>query len=99
MLTALLVLAGWVLFRSPDFTATAHMLAGLFGNALAWPTVAVKPLLARGARRLSALAFDTAARGGVAGCNRPVTGLALLLLACLLAVGQGQPTSFIYFQF
>jgi hypothetical protein len=35
----------------------------------------------------------------VAGCNRPVTGLVLLLLACLLAVGLGQPTSFIYFQF
>ena len=26
-------------------------------------------------------------------------GLAVLLVACILAVGQGQPTAFIYFQF
>jgi hypothetical protein len=26
-------------------------------------------------------------------------GLAILLVACILAVGQGQPTAFIYFQF
>jgi hypothetical protein len=59
--------------------------------------VAVKPLLAAALAASVRLRHNGSWR--VAGCNRPVTGLALLLLACLLAVGQGQPTSCIYFQF
>jgi D-alanyl-lipoteichoic acid acyltransferase DltB (MBOAT superfamily) len=101
-LTALFVLAGWVLFRSPDFATAAHMLAGLagLGSGLA-PTVAIKPILA-GALFASVLVPSTQ-RLVEGGWLRPVgyqaVGLALLLVVCILEVGQGQPTTFIYFQF
>jgi alginate O-acetyltransferase complex protein AlgI len=101
-LTALLVLAGWVLFRSPDFTTAAHMLAGLFGQGAGLaPTVAVKPVLA--AALAAAILLPSTQRLVEGGWLQPAgyqaACLALLFIACLLAVGQGQPTSFIYFQF
>src|SRR5262249_25291067 len=43
-LTALFVLVGWILFRSPDFTTAGHMLAGLAGGGGgAGPAVAIQP--------------------------------------------------------
>ena len=69
-LTVLFVLAGWVLFRSPDFTTAAHMLAGLAGqgSGLA-PTVAVKPILA-GALLPRCWCLRPSASWKAAGCNR-----------------------------
>ena len=101
-MTALFVLAGWVLFRSPDFATAAHMLAGLagLGNGLA-PTVAIKPVLA--AALAASVLVPSTQRLVDGGWLQPVAyqaiGLALLLVACVLVVGQGQPTAFIYFQF
>ena len=101
-LTMLFVLVGWVLFRSPDFATAGNMLTGMvgLGSGLA-PTVTIKPVLA-GAIAASVLIPSTQ-RLVEGGWLRPVAyqavGIALLLLVCVLVVGQGQPTAFIYFQF
>jgi alginate O-acetyltransferase complex protein AlgI len=101
-LTALFVLAGWVLFRSPDFVTAAHMLAGMAGQGSGWaPTVTIKPVLA--AAMAASVLVPSTQRIVEGGWLQPVgyqaASLAVLLVACILAVGQGQPTTFIYFQF
>jgi D-alanyl-lipoteichoic acid acyltransferase DltB (MBOAT superfamily) len=101
-LTMLFVLVGWVLFRSPDFTTVGHMLAGLAGmGGGIEPTIKVRPVLA--AAFVVSVLVPSTQRMVEGGWLQPVTyqavGLALLLVACVLAVGQGQPTAFIYFQF
>ena len=101
-LTALFVLASWVLFRSPDFATAAHVLAGLAGqgSGLA-PTMTVRPILA--AALVASVLLPSTQRLVEGGWLRPVryqaVVLALLLVVCILVVGQGQPTAFIYFQF
>jgi D-alanyl-lipoteichoic acid acyltransferase DltB (MBOAT superfamily) len=101
-LTMLFVLVGWVLFRSPDFGTAANMLQGLAGlGGAIGPTVTVRPIL-MGAFAASVLVPSTQ-RLVEGGYLQPVAyqavGLGLLLVASILAVGQGQPTAFIYFQF
>ena len=101
-LTMLFVLAGWVLFRSPDFTTAGHMLMGMagLGGGLA-PPCRSGPVLA--VALIASVLVPSTQRLVEGGWLQPVTyqavGLALLLVACILAVGQGQPTAFIYFQF
>jgi hypothetical protein len=101
-LTMLFVLAGWVLFRSPDFATAGHMLMGLggLGPGLG-PTIGIRPVLA--AAMVASVLVPSTQALVEGGWLRPVTyqavGLALVLAACVLAVGQGQPTAFIYFQF
>jgi hypothetical protein len=74
-------------------------LAGLGGEL--GPTLAVRPVLA--AALIASVLVPSTQQLVEGGWLRPVTyqavGLALLLVACVLAVGQGQPTTFIYFQF
>jgi D-alanyl-lipoteichoic acid acyltransferase DltB (MBOAT superfamily) len=101
-LTALFVLVGWTLFRSPDFTTAANMLAGLIGvgSGLA-PSIKIKPILA--AALVASVLVPSTQRLVEGEWLRPVTyqavGLAVLLVACILVIGRGQPTPFIYFQF
>jgi alginate O-acetyltransferase complex protein AlgI len=102
-LTMLFVLVGWVLFRSPDFTTAAHMLMGLAGQGGSFgPTVIPLNRVLAVALFASVLVPSTQ-RLVEGGWLQPVAyqavGLAILLVACILAVGQGQPTAFIYFQF
>jgi alginate O-acetyltransferase complex protein AlgI len=102
-LTMLFVLVGWVLFRSPDFTTAAHMLMGLAGQGSGLGP-AVVPLNRVLAVALAASVLVPSTQRLVeGGYLQPVAyqavGLAILLIACILAVGQGQPTAFIYFQF
>ncbi len=102
MLTMLFVLVGWVLFRSPDFATFGNMLMGMagLGNGLA-PTLALKPLLAA-AMIASVLVPSTQRLVEERGLEpRPyqAVGLALVLVAAIVAVGQGQPHPFIYFKF
>ena len=70
------------------------------GNGFA-PTVAIKPVLA--AAIAASVLIPSTQRLVEGGRLRPVAyqavGVALLLLVCVLVVGQGQPTAFIYFQF
>ena len=101
-LTMLFVLVGWVLFRSPDFTTAGHMLAGMAGlGGGIGPTVPLNRVLA--VALVASVPVPSTQRLVEGGWLQPVTyqavGLALLLVACILAVGQGQPTAFIYFQF
>jgi hypothetical protein len=101
-LTMLFVLAGWVLFRSPDFATAGHMLMGLAGLGPGLgPTIGIRPVLA--AAMVASVLVPSTQALVEGGWLRPVTyqavGLALVLAACVLAVGQGQPTAFIYFQF
>ena len=102
VLTMLFVLAGWVLFRSPTFATAQHMLAAMagLGSGIA-PTIEIKPVLA--AAMVASVLVPSTQAFAERGWLRPVAyqaaGLALLLVACVLIVGQGQPSSFIYFQF
>jgi alginate O-acetyltransferase complex protein AlgI len=101
-LTMGFVAVGWVLFRAPDFTTAGHMLMGLagLGGGLG-PTIGIRPVLA--AALVASVLVPSTQELVEGGWLRPVTyqavGLALLLVACILVVGQGQPTAFIYFQF
>jgi D-alanyl-lipoteichoic acid acyltransferase DltB (MBOAT superfamily) len=101
-LTMLFVLTGWVLFRSLDFATAGHMLMGMVGlGSGLGPTVPIRPVLA--AALIASVLVPSTQHLVEGGWLRPVTyqavGLAILLVACILAVGQGQPTAFIYFQF
>ena len=100
----LFVLVGWVLFRSPDFT-TAGTHAD--GNRRARQRLRPQHRPPQPGAGWSALAASvlvpSTQRLVEGGWLQPVAyqavGLAVLLVACILAVGQGQPTAFIYFQF
>jgi D-alanyl-lipoteichoic acid acyltransferase DltB (MBOAT superfamily) len=102
-LTMLFVLAGWVLFRSPDFTTAGHMLMGMagLGGGFGPNVVPLNRVLAFAL--VASVLLPSTQRLVEGGWLQPVAyqavGLALLLVACILAVGQGQPTAFIYFQF
>jgi D-alanyl-lipoteichoic acid acyltransferase DltB (MBOAT superfamily) len=102
LVTMLFVLAGWVLFRAGDFTTAGNMLMGMLGLGGAFfPTVPIRPVL--GVAWVVSVLVPSTQRFVEGGWLRPVgyqaAGLALLLVASILAVGQGQPTTFIYFQF
>jgi alginate O-acetyltransferase complex protein AlgI len=100
-LTMLFVIAGWVLFRSPDFGTAAHVLesmAGLHGigrtkvdNALVVELAAVLAVFGPTSQRL---ALEMA---------RPSPWLAVpvgvVTVLALLLIGGRIPNEFIYFQF
>ena len=102
-LTMLFVVIGWVLFRSPDFTTAGHMLMGMagLGGGFGPTVVALNRVLAFAL--IASVLVPSTQRLVEGGWLQPVSyqavGLAVLLVACILAVGQGQPTAFIYFQF
>ena len=102
-LTMLFVVVGWVLFRSPDFATAGHMLMGMagLGGGFGPTVVALNRVLA--IALIASVLVPSTQRLVEGGWLQPVAyqamGLAVLLVACILAVGQGQPTAFIYFQF
>jgi D-alanyl-lipoteichoic acid acyltransferase DltB (MBOAT superfamily) len=98
-LTNLLVLAGWPLFRAPDFATAGHMFAGLvglggLGLAGGWALIGL-------AAAVSVLPQAQARWVLEAMPPRPLLGAAVAtaLLAMLVAVGERPPAAFIYFQF
>jgi alginate O-acetyltransferase complex protein AlgI len=102
VLTMLFVMIGWVLFRAPDFAVAANMLAGMIGaGAGLAATVAFKWELAAAA--VVAMVGPTTREVVEEGWLKPnvyqgaLVGVALV--AAILAVGKGQPQTFIYFQF
>jgi D-alanyl-lipoteichoic acid acyltransferase DltB (MBOAT superfamily) len=98
--TMLFVIISWVLFRAGDFASAGKMLAGMIGlgglmGELAWPPVlaaaAVVSLLGPSTREFVETRLQPLPAYGIA--------FGLVAVVTLLQVGQGQPQSFIYFQF
>jgi alginate O-acetyltransferase complex protein AlgI len=100
-ITLIYVVLLFVLFRVADFGSASRMFAGLAGQSglgEAWPLSTLVPILIAGAIALVKMpSYELAMR------LRPSWPLAVLLVVvavvCVLEVGQGQPLSFIYFQF
>jgi D-alanyl-lipoteichoic acid acyltransferase DltB (MBOAT superfamily) len=99
-ITMLFVVAGWVLFRASDFMSAGEMLGGMAGlngflGDVKWPAVLGI------AAAVSLLGPST--REFVEEWLKPVptyaVAFALAAVLVVLEVGQGQPQSFIYFQF
>ena len=101
LLTMLFLIAGWVLFRSPDFTTAAHVFGGMAGaNGVGSIHVDNAPILAAAVVIVLAL---PASQDLALVRLRPATWLAvpagIALVALLLLVGGRVPNEFIYFQF
>jgi alginate O-acetyltransferase complex protein AlgI len=101
-ITTLFVLAGWVVFRAPDFsTATSVFgsLAGLegFGGALERPDILIEALpaclLIPSSHEIMELLKRKGPRLGL------TVAMAILAAYCVLEVGKGAPAEFIYFRF
>jgi D-alanyl-lipoteichoic acid acyltransferase DltB (MBOAT superfamily) len=100
-LTLLFVMAGWVLFRAPDFTTAVTVWRGMIGleglggvkldHALAFAAGAAAALFGPTSQQVALMRL------------RPLTWLALpvgvALLLLLLQSGTRAPSEFIYFQF
>ncbi|HYD67851.1 MBOAT family protein [Azospirillum sp.] len=102
LLTMLFVVAGWVLFRAPDFAVAGSMLAAMAGfGASGLGTGLERPLLLAasaavaliGPTSLEFIDHKLPPRRIVA------AGFAAVAVVCILEVGKGQPLNFIYFQF
>jgi hypothetical protein len=96
----LFVILSWVLFRSPDFATAGAMFAGMAGlhgllGETEWPAMLAV------AAAVSILGPSTKEFVEEWLKPLPVYGVAFALAAVMvvLEVGQGQPKSFIYFQF
>jgi alginate O-acetyltransferase complex protein AlgI len=100
-LTLLFVMAGWVLFRAPDFSTALHVWRGMAGLE-GLGTVKLDHAIAFAAGAAMALLGPTSQQVAL-GRLRPVhwlavpVGIALLLL--ILQSGTRAPSEFIYFQF
>ena len=100
-LTALFVLCGWVLFRSPDFATASRLFAGMAGAA-GVGRAHVDNALVVAAAIVIALAMPTSQALALERL-RPARWLMLPaaagLVFLLLLVGGRLPNEFIYFQF
>jgi alginate O-acetyltransferase complex protein AlgI len=98
--TFLLMVVGWVLFRSDDFAMAGQWLAAMFTWAPGGPMPgtgalllvgAVAAYLAHVAPNVFEIKHDWRALQAV--------GLTLVFLLCVLSIFRGQPSPFLYFQF
>lgn len=100
LLTMLFVVAGWVLFRAPDFAVAGNVLAGMVGMGGLGGALQ-KPLLMGAALAVSVL--GPTSLGFIDELLKPrrmaAAAFAVVAVVCLLEVGKGQPINFIYFQF
>ena len=99
LLTMAFVFAGWVVFRAVDFTSAVNMFQGLaglggVGGGSLWWLIAIAAIVSTIGPSTTNVAIEKLTPG-------PTFAVlaALLLIACVLQVGAGQPVSFIYFQF
>ncbi|CFX12869.1 Membrane bound O-acyl transferase MBOAT family protein [Candidatus Filomicrobium marinum] len=99
-ITMAFVVIGWVLFRAPDFSTAASMLAGMAGAGGGAGQLEGLGLLALAAALST---FGPTSYDVVSQRLRPNPILAvvtaLVAIAVVLEVGKGQPQTFIYFQF
>jgi D-alanyl-lipoteichoic acid acyltransferase DltB (MBOAT superfamily) len=100
-LTLVFVMAGWVLFRAPDFTAALHVWRGMAGTE-GVGTVKLDHAVAFAAGAIVALLGPTRQQVALVRL-RPIHWLAvsvgIALLLAILQSGTRAPSEFIYFQF
>ena len=100
VLTMLFVMAGWVLFRSPDFSTALSVFTGLAGQAGIGSASSASWIMAAGAA--AALLGPTSLRyvhQYLLVWRSAAIFWAAVFVYCLLAIGGRDPTDFIYFQF
>jgi alginate O-acetyltransferase complex protein AlgI len=98
-LTMGFVIIGWVLFRAPSFTVATDILATLagthgFGGRIEGGGLLLLSAAASVGLPQTHLIIDKARPSSLL-----AAASALATLACVLIVGEGAPTKFIYFQF
>jgi alginate O-acetyltransferase complex protein AlgI len=100
-ITTTFVVLLFVLFRAPDLVTAGHMFEGLAGTGglgTLWPVATLLPILVAGTIALIKIpTFEWAMR--VQPSWPAAIGFVVLSVICVLAVGEGAPLSFIYFQF
>lgn len=100
LFTMLFVLVGWILFRATDFSTAASIIQSLVGINGTGGSFNGTGLIAVGALVSVVLPSAHQIKDRWAQPSVPGTiALALMMLVCLLDVGNGPPLSFIYFQF
>lgn len=91
----------FILFRSPDLATAANVFAGLIGRGgigAVWPASTGLPIVIAGAIALFKIpSYELAMR--LQPSWPAAIGFVALAIFCVLAVGEGAPVSFIYFQF
>jgi D-alanyl-lipoteichoic acid acyltransferase DltB (MBOAT superfamily) len=98
-LTMGFVLIGWVLFRAPSFGVAADMLKIMAGSNGFGGRLEGGALMLLSAVVCAALPPTHAIIDGARPSALLGAASALATLACVLIVGEGAPTKFIYFQF
>ena len=98
--TFVLIVIGWVLFRSTTFTMAAGLIGAMFSwkpgpHLDTWKSLAVLLMIAGALAHLGPNTFELRHRW------RPVStvGLSVLLLVCIVLIYGGQQSPFLYFQF
>ncbi|WP_185983906.1 MBOAT family O-acyltransferase [Aureimonas mangrovi] len=104
--TMLFVMAGWVLFRAPDFGTAASLYAGLAGAGgpgapivEATSQTVLWTLLAGAIVALAGPTSQVYVERFLIPWSVVALGWALAFVYCVLAIGGQNPVSFIYFQF
>jgi alginate O-acetyltransferase complex protein AlgI len=105
LVTFLLVVIGWVFFRSTTLAMSMDLLGTMFGahsapllagGALSgWVGLSVMLVIAAVVAHLTPNTFQMQHRWG----PLPLAGLTVLFVMCLVVITGGRPTPFLYFQF
>lgn len=100
LITILFVMAGWVLFRSPDFSTALSVFSGLAGSGGLGGINKANWIIAAGA--IVAVVGPTSLAFSERFLLPWRSGAVLwvgLWVYCLMVIGGENPVSFIYFQF
>jgi alginate O-acetyltransferase complex protein AlgI len=100
VITFLLVVIGWVLFRSDGFSMAFGWLASMFSwkpglHMVAWETLAALLLISGAMAHFGPNTFELRHKWR----PLPALGLGVLLLVCMIFIYGGQQSPFLYFQF
>ncbi len=100
VITFLLVVVGWVLFRSDGFSMAFAWLVSMFSwrpglHMVAWETLAVLLLISGAIAHFGPNTFELRHQWR----PLPAWGLGVLLLVCMIFIYGGQQSPFLYFQF
>jgi D-alanyl-lipoteichoic acid acyltransferase DltB (MBOAT superfamily) len=99
-LTMTFVVAGWVLFRAPDFSTAWSMLGGMTGAGGFTGRLEQPALIAVAAAvSLSGIMSSRTVLAALKPHPALAVAAALAAVVVVLDVGRGQPQTFIYFQF